>query len=69
MNITLKIQETLIAINNIEESRKGGWIHNSKLNISIKVLMELIDKNLIEPGGVYSRLTQRSKDTLAVREN
>ena len=56
-----KIQEMLSAINKIEESRAGGWIHNSKLNISAFILVELIDKKFIEPGGMYSRLTTRGK--------
>ena len=61
-----EIQEILSAINKIEESRKGGWIHHSKLNISTKILMELIDAKFIEPGGMYSRLTQYAKAALAV---
>ncbi len=68
MAINQEIQDILKGINSIEESRKGGWIHHSKLNISVHVLVELIDKKFIEPGGLYSRLTQHGKDT-AVREN
>ena len=51
----------LSAINKMDESRAGGWIHNSKLNISAFVLVELIDKKFIEAGGMYSRLTKRGK--------
>lgn len=56
-----EIQEILLAINKIEESRAGGWIHNSKLNISAFTLVELMDKKFIEPGGMYSRLTKHGK--------
>lgn len=61
-------QGILSAISKIEESRVGGWIHNSKLNISAFILVELIDKKFIEPGGMYSRLTKHGK-ALAVGEN
>jgi hypothetical protein len=63
-----EIQEILFAINKIEESRVGGWIHNSKLNISAFRLVELIDKKFIEPGGMYSRLTKYGKAS-AVSKN
>jgi len=62
------IQGILSAISKIEESRAEGWIHNSKLNISAFILVELIDKKFIEPGGMYSRLTEHGK-ALAVGEN
>jgi hypothetical protein len=61
-------QGILFAISKIEESRTGGWIHNSKLNISAFKLVELIDKKFIEAGGMYSRLTKHGK-ALAVGEN
>ncbi|MGZ5011568.1 MAG: hypothetical protein ACXV74_11460 [Methylobacter sp.] len=69
MAINQGMQEILAGINNMEESRQGGWIHHSKLNISVHVLVELIDKKFIEPGGMYSRLTQHGRATLAVRED
>jgi hypothetical protein len=65
MTTIQETQEILSAINKMEESRKGGWIHHSKLNISTKILIELIDAKFIEPGGMYSRLTQHAKATLA----
>jgi hypothetical protein len=61
MSSDLEIQVILSAIKETEESRVGGWIHNSKLNISAFILVELIDKNFIEPGGMYSRLTKHGK--------
>jgi|GEM_PF-2532782 len=64
-----EIKEILSAINNMQESRVGGWINNNelnnKLNIGVKILIELIDKKFIEAGGMYSRLTQQSRDILA----
>ncbi|MCK9396593.1 MAG: hypothetical protein M0Q44_13500 [Methylobacter sp.] len=51
----------LSAINEMEESRAEGWIHNCKLNISAFVLVELMDKRFIEAGGMYSRLTKHGK--------
>jgi len=49
----------LSAINDMDESRVGGWIHNCKINISVSVLVELMNKKLMEAGGMYSRLTKR----------
>jgi hypothetical protein len=54
-------QGILSIIDKIEESKVGGWIHNSKLNISAFILVELIDKKLMEAGGMYSRLTKKGK--------
>jgi hypothetical protein len=48
----------LLAINEMDESRVGGWIHNCKINISAFVLVELMDKGFMEAGGMYSRLTK-----------
>ncbi len=64
MESMLTYKEThkiLSAINEMEESRAGGWIHNCKLNISAFVLVELMDKRFIEAGGMYSRLTKHGK--------
>lgn len=66
MTINQEIQDILIKINDMEESRKGGWINHSKLNINVHVLLELIDKKFIEPGGMYSRLTPLAKASLAI---
>jgi hypothetical protein len=68
MTSNQEIQKILSTINKIEDSRVGGWIHNSKLNISAFILVELIDKKFIEPGGMYSRLTKHGK-ALAVGGN
>jgi hypothetical protein len=61
MSSDLEIQVILSTIKETEESRVGGWIQNSKLNISAFILVELIDKNFIEPWGMYSRLTKHGK--------
>ena len=53
-----KTYEILSAINKMDESRSGGWIHNCKLNLGAFTLVELMDKKFIEPGGTYSRLTK-----------
>lgn len=68
MSTNQETQEILSAINRIEESRAGGWIHHGKLNISTRILIELIDAKFIEPDGMYSRLTPYAKTTLAVHE-
>ena len=60
-----KTQEILTAINGMEESRNGGWLHHSRLNISAYLLVELIDKKFLEPGGMYSRLTPQGKKYLS----
>lgn len=68
MSTNQETQEILSAISRIEESRTGGWIHHSELNISTKILIELIDAKFIEPDGMYSRLTPYAKATLALHE-
>jgi hypothetical protein len=66
-----EIQEILSAINNMQESRTGGWINNNelknKLNIGVRLLVSLIDKGLIEAGGMYSRLTGQARDLLVIK--
>ena len=61
-------QAMLSAISNMQESRVGGWINNNELNnkltIGANTLVELIDKKLMEAGGMYSRLTRYGRDTL-----
>ena len=68
MSTIQETQEILFAINNIQESRSGGWINNNelknKLNIGVRLLVSLIDKGLIEAGGMYSRLTGQARDLL-----
>ncbi len=69
MSTIQETQEILFAINNIQESRSGGWINNNelrnKLNIGVNLLITLMDKDFIEAGGMYSRLTQQARDLLA----
>jgi hypothetical protein len=63
----MSTNQKLSAINNMQESRVGGWLNNNKLN-KLNILtpiLSFIDKKIIEPGGMYSRLTRHGRDILA----
>jgi hypothetical protein len=46
-------------------SRSEEWTHNNLLTSKQDFLLELIRDGLIEPNGLYSRLTPHGKDVLS----
>jgi len=46
----MSTNQKLSAINNMQESRVGGWLNNNKLNIGVKILSLLIKNSLNQEG-------------------